>query len=431
MSIDNTSNWNAIPGQDTIERTHTANGITLLCYSNPASKSVYVSGLLACGGKLDPAEKLGLAHFTAGMLLRGTQDFTFQQIHQQLEAVGANLSFNASTNHTWFRGRSLIEDLPMLMEILTSCLTRPTFPEEYIERLRNQLLTGLAIRDQDTADVASLEFDRHLFPNHPYGWPVDGYKETVAAISREDILQFHQTHYSPADAMLVMAGALSVEEMQATVSATLEKWKAALKMENPALPVLKPLEETIRKHFFIPEKSQADIVMGCIGPARPSPDYLPVFVGNHVLGQFGLYGRIGEAVRTQAGLAYYASSNVQSWEDTGAWEFSAGVNPKNIEKTIRLIQKEMHEFIQKGVRQDELDDSVSHLIGKLPLSLESNAGISNAIMAMERFSLGLDYFRNYPQHLRNITREQIMGAARTYLNPERLVIISAGPQEES
>jgi len=422
--------WQHIPGPESIQRIETTNGIMLLVYPNPASKSIYFIGLLDCGSIFDPIEKLGLAYFTAAMLLRGTKHLSFQQIHNKLESVGANISFNASTKNIWFRGRSLVEDLPMVIEVLADCLLNPSFPNEYVERLRGQLLTALAIRDQDTANVAALEFDRSLFPNHPYGTPVDGFKETIAAITREDLVQYHQRYFGTSKVIFAVSGALPANQMIDIISTKLSHWKLIINPNQPELAEIPPLNTTIRKHIYIPEKSQTNIILGCFAPPRTSEDYLPIYVGNNVLGQFGLYGRIGEAVRTQAGIAYSASSSIQSWDDSGVWGFSAGVNPQNISKAIGLIKDEIKRFIDQGVSQEELDDSVSHLIGRMPLSLESNAGITNAMLTMERFSLGLDYFQKYPRLLQSITPEGIKTAAQKYLDPTRLVIISAGPPEK-
>ena len=109
-----------------------------------------------------------------------------------------------------------------------------------------------------------------------------------------------------------------------------------------------------------------------------------------------MMGRIGEVVREQAGLAYYASSGLNAWIESGSWEVSAGVSPKNLEQAIELIRQEMRKFIQEKVTENELSDSKANYIGSLPLSLESNSGVSNALLRLERFQLGLDYYKRYP-----------------------------------
>jgi zinc protease len=143
-----------------------------------------------------------------------------------------------------------------------------------------------------------------------------------------------------------------------------------------------------------------------------------------------MMGRIGAAVREKAGLAYDASTSLNAWIDGGSWEVSAGVNPVNLQKAIDLILQELHTFIQEPVSADELSDSQANYIGRLPLSLESNAGVANSILNLERFDLGLDYLQRYAQIIQTVTPEAILEVARKYVHPDNLVIVSAGSKNE-
>jgi zinc protease len=419
-----------MPGPETIHRFELSNGMTLLCMNNENSSSINLVGLLKTASKLDPPEKLGLADFTASMLSRGTQSRSFHQIHDLLESAGASLSFSASTQNTWFSGKSLAEDLPLLLDLSADCLMNPSFPDEYVERLRAQILASLAIREQDTNERASIEFDKIIFPNHPYSNPTDGYPETINAITRDDLILFHHSTYTPLGMILVIVGHLNLSKVMDLVSNYFGKWNKKNTQGQISLPGIQSLTTTIRKHIEIEEKSQTDLLMGCIGPNRTSPDYLPIYLGNDVLGQFGMLGRIGEAVRVQAGLAYFAASSINSWEDAGTWEFIAGVNPKNVEKAINLIIKEIQKYLHYPITSQELQDSQSHLTGRLVLSLESNAGLANAIVAMENLKLGLDYYQRYPVLINSITANQILESSQRYLNPDHLAIVSAGTSIE-
>lgn len=419
-----------LPGTDSIARFVLPNGITLLTYSNFNTHSVDLIGLIEAGGAADPKHKLGLAHFTASMLSRGTQKRNFAEYHDLLESRGASLSFSCGTRSTWFRGKALAEDLEMLIDLSAESLQQPSFPSEYVERLRNQLIAGLGIRDQDTSEVASMLFDQTLFPGHPYGDPVDGSMDTVKAIQRDDLIAFHRDYFSPSQMILVAAGAVESGQIRDCVEKFFGNWEN----DKAGVLVLPPVpdgpDRIVRSHRSLEEKSQTDLQIGTFGPSRMSEEYLPAFLGNNILGQFGLMGRIGESVRSKSGLAYYASSSVNSWQETGTWEFSAGLNPENLEKVIDLIRDEIRRFVEEPVTEEELADSKSHLIGRLPLSLETNSGIANSILTMERFNLGLDYYQRYPGLIQSISAQQILEVTRKYLHPDRLVIASAGLGEK-
>jgi len=191
-----------------------------------------------------------------------------------------------------------------------------------------------------------------------------------------------------------------------------------------------PLASGYREHIGIEGKFQTDLVMGTRGPTRLSPDYIPASLGNNILGQFGLMGRIGDAVREQAGLAYHASTSLSAWKMAGSWEVTAGVNPSNLERAIDLIQVELQRFISEPVSESELSDSQTNFIGRLPLSFESNAGVANALLRLERYNLGFDYYQRYPDLVLQATPEGILEAANRYLDLNKLCTISAGSETQ-
>jgi len=414
-----------LPGPDNIQRYELSNGITILNLVNPSCESVYITGQIRAGGQSDPVEKLGLADFTASMLMRGTNRFNFQQIHDQLESVGASMNFDASMKNTWFSARALNEDLPLIIQLAAECLQFPTFPENYIERLRGQLLTSLEIREQSTAEMASLRFDQLLFQNHPYGNPQDGFIDTIKRITRDDLQEFHHAYYSPLNMIIAVAGKVETQQVVDLIHAHFGSWSVPARTVESKLPV-PPLTHTVREHVEIEEKYQTDIICGCYAPARIAEDFLTIYLGNNILGQFGMMGRIGEKVRSQSGLAYYAASSLNCWEDCGIWEIVAGVNPSFVDETIQLIIDEIRHFVEEPVSEEELRDSQSHLIGRLSLSLESNAGLANALMNIEQFGLGLDYYQRYPGLIQSITADDILEKSKKYLDPEKLIIVSAG-----
>jgi zinc protease len=417
---------NSLPGPDDITRAILPNGITVLARTNFNSPSVVIGGYLPCGSLFDTDEKLGLADFTASGLLRGSEKNDFQKIFDDLESVGASLSFSAGGHTAGFTGRCLSEDLVLLLNLLADALRHPVFPKAQVERLRAQFLTGLAIRAQDTAEMASLTFDQIVFKGHPYSRPDDGWPETIQVIKRKDLVDFHYTHYGPRGLVLAIVGAVDPKTIIEQAVKVLGDWTNPSQPEIPTLPELKPLKKIVTRRIKIPGKSQSDLIIGTSGPRRRDHDFMSASLGNSILGQFGMFGRIGEVVREKSGLAYYASSSLSAGIGPGAWDVSAGVNPSNVQKARDLIIKEIERFVEKGVTSAELSDSQSNFIGRLPLSLESNAGVVNALLNIERFDLGLDYYRRYPDLVKAVTPDDILETANKYLHPERLAVASAG-----
>jgi zinc protease len=417
----------SLPGPQDIVRLQMPNGIVILSRANFSSQAIHINGLLPVGALFDPDEKLGLADFTASALMRGTARRDFQKIYDTLESNGASLGFGCGTHVASFSGRALVEDLDTLLDLLGEVLRQATFPDEQVERLRAQLLTALALRAQDTGDMAGLAFDEIVYAGHPYSRPDEGYVETITAIQQTDLADFHRRCYGPRGALIAVVGGIDPAVAVEKVARALSEWENPAQPDPPPLPPLKPLQQVSTKRVTIPGKSQADLVIGAAGPPRRSPDFLPATLGNNVLGQFGLMGRIGESLREKSGLAYYASSSLGGGPGPGSWDISAGVAPENVDQAIDLILQEISRFVNEPISAGELQDSQDSYIGRLPLSLESNAGVASALLYLERYQLGLDYYQKYADMVRAITPGDILEVAQRYLEPGRLAIAIAGP----
>lgn len=418
---------NSLPGPADIYREVLPNDITILTRSNFNSPSVVIAGYFGAGALFDPDEQLGLAEYTTAALMRGTKKRSFDRIYSELESVGASLGFNTGIHKSGFNGRSLAEDLPLLLELLSDALINPVFPKAEMEKLRAQLLTGLAIRAEDTGDMASLIFDQILFKGHPYSRPEDGYPETIQSIKRSDLVKFHHQHYGPRGMVIAIVGAVKAEDALRQVKRSLGRWQVNGQREAGELPPLKILKKTVSKFHRIAGKSQSDLVIGTNGPKRRDPEFMSASIGNNILGQFGMMGRIGDVVREKSGLAYYAYSSLNAGLGPGSWEISAGVSPQNVKKASELIVDELKRFVQEGVTADELADTKANFVGRLPLSLESNGGVANALLNLERHHLGLDYYLRYADLVHEVTAEDVLKTARKFVDPDKLAIAVAGP----
>ena len=417
----------SLPGPDNIQRTELSNGIVLLVRSNFHTHSVVVNGYLMAGGLFDQDEKLGLADFTAGTLMRGTENNSFHEIYDALESAGATLNINGGTHTTGFGSKALAEDLDLVLDLLAESLLRPVFPTEQVELLRARFLTSLAIRAQDTRVMANHTFDQIIYDGHPYARPEDGFPETIQAITRDDLVDFQHTFYGPRGMVIAVVGAVDPDQVLEKMEHRLGTWENSEQQAPFELPMTPEPAEPFTRKYDIPGKFQADLVLGAVGPERRSAEFLAAALGNNILGVFGMMGRVGEAVREKAGLAYYAYSSLSGGMGPGPWYISAGVDPQNVEQALELINIEIQRFTSDLVKPDELADSQSNFIGRLPLSLESNSGMASAILNLERYDLGLDYYRRYPDLVRAVSREDILETARNYWSPGRLGVGIAGP----
>lgn len=416
------------PGPESIVRSVLPNGITLLLYENPASATVVMEGLLRAGSLYDPPGLAGLSDFTSDLLMRGTARRDFDAVYDALESVGAALSFGSGRHTLQFSSHSLVEDLDLVLDLLGEALLRPTFPDDQVEQVRGQVLTGLQMRAFDTGRMANLRFMETAYAGHPYGRSVRGYPETVEALTRDDLVAFHGQQFGPRGMVVSVVGAVRAAEMLDRLEALLGGWTNDAQQPEPpvALPLPRPSEPQ-RVTTVIPQKEQADIVLGLPGPPRSAPDYLHLSLANTVLGVFGMMGRIGESVREEQGLAYYASSSLSGALGPTPWRASAGVAPENIEQAIGSILAEVARIQREPVPVDELDDSKAYRAGSLPVSLETNSALADSILDMELYGLGLDYLQRFASEITAVTVDDVQAAAQKYLRLEEMVISVAGP----
>ncbi len=404
-----------------------SNDLTLIVRENHHTQSVVVRGYLQGGAILDRADQAGLASFAGSVMRRGTTKRTFTEINDTIEAIAASVYVNAGRHLTGFGGKSLAEDFGLLTEIMADNLICPSFPDNEIEKLRGQIITTLKEDEEDTRTVANRHFRRLLYSAaHPYGRPLDGLPESIARFTRADLVgAYHRLH--PQNGAIVVVGDVSSDAVYQTLEATFGQWQPAHEPPDTVLPPPEPLTEPIKHVETIPNKSQADIVLGWLGLPRYTEGFYAAYVGNTILGQLGLGGRIGQSVRETAGMAYYARASLNSGLGPGPWLIFAGVNPDGIDIAIELMLAEVNRFCEEPVNDQELDDAQAYLTGILPLQMETNEGVASMLLDTHLYGLGDDFIVRYPDIIRAVTKADIQKIAQTYLSPEVYALAIAGP----
>ncbi len=418
----------ALPGPENITRRELSNGIVVLVRENHQAPSVVVAGALHAGSIFDPPDRIGMASFTASALMRGTETRDFSTLHEMLEGNGASLSISGGMHTIGFSGKSLGEDLPLLVDVLADALRNPAFPPQQIERLRGEIVTSIKVHEQDTGYIASRAFRKLAYPaGHPYSRPAEGQIDTVTHITREQLATYHQEHAGPQGMLFVIIGAIDTDEAIQLVQDKLGDWSNPQQPPPPSLPDLAALDVPRTQTVTMPGKSQADIVLGVPGPSRFAEDWQAANLANSILGQFGMYGRIGAEVREKRGLAYYSYSQLSGGLGPAPWRIIAGVDPANTGQASDAIRDEIRRIVTEPVSEEELEDSKANFIGRLPLQLERNEGVAGAILTMERYGLGLDYLRRYADAIRAVQVDDVLAAARHYLDPDTYALAVAGP----
>lgn len=406
------------------------NGLVLIVRENHANQTVALSGNLKAGGMYDPPDKPGLASFAASLLERGTEKHTSQEIAEQLDFIGASLGTGAGTEGMNFSTYCLSENFGEVLELLGEVLLHPSFPETEIEKLRGEVLSALKEQEDDPAARAGRELSGLLFPpGHPYHHDALGTEEGVKGIRRPDILSFYQRHYRPDASVFVIVGDVSVAQVKGLMEKVFGSWKAQGERPAFSIPPTPLSARPLTRVIPMKDKSEEIVRLGHQGISRHNPDYYACTVMNYILGGGSFGSRLMAELREKEGLTYGVYTSFHASLGEGPWTVYLQVSPRDTQKAIDRVKANLRKLQEKGVSLKELKAAQDYLVGRLPLSMESNAGIAGMLLGQEIYQLGMDYVERYPSLIRSITREQVREMARKYLHPENLTVVVAGPYE--
>ena len=403
-------------------------GSVALIRETHANPSVTVLAYIRAGAMHDPAGQEGVALFTASMLTRGTASYTSQELALLLDTLGASLGVRADLEGVTVSARCLAEDAEQILALMSDVVLRPTFPPDETEKQRGRIITGIREGRLDTRVAAEKAFRSTAYPRqHPCHRTAEGEEESVAAVTRDDLVAFHRRHYRPEGFIIAVVGDVAAAQVLERLRALWDGWRLLGTVEPVTVPQVGPASSVQRKAITIPGKTQADIVLGVPGFTRTSPDFYPGMMADLILGRLGLMGRLGATVRDKEGLAYYVYSQAQAGWLPGPWAVRAGVNPRNVDRAVDGILREIRGLQREPVRDGELSDAQNYLIGSLAVRLETEAGIAQALLEIESFNLGLDYLLRYPALIRSVTPDAIGAAASRYLNLTGYTVAMAVP----
>jgi len=409
-------------------RTTLSNGLTLIVSERPRLPTIHLQVLVRAGSVLDLPHQSGLANLVAELLPQGSTQRDAVQISREIETVGGSLSSSAEADYSALSLSILRKDLPLGLSILSDILLNPGFTPREMERKVSELKARFKRMEEDPRQVARWTFAKKLFGSHPYAPPPEGSPDTLSTLTREDILQFFQSAYRANNACLVMVGQITLEEGERMIEEYFKAWQPGpVPSVEPAQPpaLAKPVIEKIDRPI-----TQANIIWGHLGIARDNPDYYALQVMNYILGGGGFVSRLVDTIRDNLGLTYGIVSFFDARKYPGAFSIALETKNKNANQALEEIQKELKTFLEKGVSATELAEAKAYLTGSFPLRMDTNAKLVRLLSAMELYGLGMDFPEKYSQRINQVTAEEVLRMARTYLHPDKFLLVVVGDQKE-
>jgi zinc protease len=408
-------------------RTVLANGAVVTAKETRKTPAVTMNVAMRAGSLCDPDDGPGATFLLSKLLDRGTARRSADDIAEALERRGASLSFSVNRHVLSVLCTCLSADFDVVLDIIGDVLIEPSIPAGELAPRKSEVITAIA-QDEDSPYVTALQRLMAMMygERHPYGRSLKGSAESIDRLTREHLLGLHRARFAPSELSVVVVGDLAPARAVDAASRVFGGWT----VPRPAPVVLAhPVAATARRRLVVPmmNKSQADVAYGFTTIERSDPAYYACLLMNNVLGQYALGGRLGDSIRERQGMAYYVSSAFEANLVEGPLMIRAGVAPGNVDRAVASIDEELTRMRTEGVTETELTESRQYLVGSMPRSLETNAGIAHFLQNAEFFGLGLDYDARLSDLLGAVRLDDVHAAARRLLDPERATIVVAGP----
>jgi zinc protease len=404
------------------------NGMVLLLSEKHAIPMVTVSMAIKAGSVAEPGDKPGLASLTASLLTQGTTKRTANQISREIDFIGGSLSVSGGDDYASASLRVLKKDLRTGFDLLSDVLMHPAFDQQEIDRKVKETLAAIRQQKEEPAVIAGEAFTKAVFGNHPYGKTNDDVAAYLPKLVRQDVLDFYSRRYGRNDVIIAVVGDVREQEI---VSLLNEKFKGGKNAERADIVREKPpvLGSVVVKKLD-KNITQANIAMGHLGISRENPDYYAVLIMNYILGGGGFSSRLMDNIRDNRGLAYDVHSSFSAQKDPGSFRVWMQTKNESANESIDEIFKELKRIRTELVSEKELADAKAYLTGSFPLRMDTYAKIAGMLTAIEIYNLGLDYPQKYPGLINAVTREDILGVAKKYIDPDRMAIVVLGNQEK-
>jgi len=383
--------------------------------------------LVRTGSMYEQPEKAGLARMT-GYLMRngGVTGMTASQLDERLAFLASDINVRISSSRGTVNLFCLSKDIDEGLDLLTRILRQPVFDQEALDRYRADLLSEMEQRNSSTSSIESREWQFLMYGDHPCALPYRLTENTVNAITRDDLIAFHEKYFFPGNFTFAIAGDFKTDEILSKLDEKLSGWpnhQLTIPETPDQIPDPTPGVYMIKKE----DVNQSRIRLGHIGVKRDIPDEIALTLMNDILGGGGFTARIVQRVRSDEGLAYSAGSTFdRPVEYPGT--FRAWFQTKHATAAFgtRLIVDEIKRIRTEKCDPEVIENAKAGLIGNLVNPFSSKKSIVNTFADDDFTGRPDDYWQNYEKSVKAVTADDILRVAQNYLHPEKLVFLIVG-----
>jgi zinc protease len=401
------------------------NGLRVLAVERGSLPVITLRLVVKAGSDADPPDLPGTAAFVASMLNEGTRDRSPLDIAEAIDSAGGSFDSGADRDSSFAELTVLADHAELAFDLLADMILHPAFAPAEVERIRRQTISALQVLPSDPSYLADAVFDRLVFAGTGYSHPAEGTLATAHRLTPQDLARFQAREYLPEQSVLAVVGDIAVEAAFGQAARYFGGWARGPEAPPPAPP---PSAHRPPAQVVIvdkPDAVQTEIRVGNAAIPRSSADYEALVLANQILGG-PASNRLFSDLRSEHGLAYGASSDLDCYATTGSWEAKTSTRTSETARALERVLEEMKKLRERPLRPDELGAAVSYLIGHQALDFETSGGIAGQFLDLLTYNLTLDTWSRFPLALRNLSPADVWTATRGYLDPDHPVIVLVG-----
>ena len=390
-----------------------ANG-TRLVYLKVPSQVAHLGFFFAAGSRHEGPNQIGLAHFLEHCLFKGTQKRNALHILSRIDAVGGELNAYTAKEEMCLYASFSKEHTQRAIDLLSDISIKSTFPEKEIEKEKEVILDEINSYLDSPSDKIFDDFDAKLFENHPLGQNILGTKESVSSFTQQDLQQYVQQYFTADNLVVSFVGNVPLARLKAALETALSQMPLTAERSVPQpFTVTTPFNEVVKEANY-----QAHAVLGGLAPSYHDDERVAMSLLINILGGPALNSRLNLSVRERYGYAYSIEANYHTFADTGYWQIYFGSEPKNVNKTLALIDKELDKLREKTLSASQLLQAKRQYKGHLALGMDVNSGLMQGLgKSMLAFGQ-IDTIAEMHQAIDKITSQEIQALAQKHLRKE-------------
>ena len=400
-------------------------GINAWVVEEPSIPFVALEIRFRGSASLDLPGKRGATNLMTGLLEEGAGDMTAQEFQTAREALAASFGFRAYDDSLSISAEFLTESQDEALALLRQAIINPTFEQDALDRVRAQVLSGIASDEKDPNSIASAAFDAGAFGDHPYGTAIDGTVDSINGLTRDDMITAHQNALVRDRIYVSVVGDITA----AQVGPMLDELLGALPATGPALPddVAFGLQGGVTVIDY--DTPQAVALFGHAGMKRDDADFFAAYIINHVLGAGGFESRLMNEVREKRGLTYGIGTSLVPKFHAEMIIGRVASDNSTIAEAIAVTRDEWQRMADGGLSAEELTFAKTFLTGEYPLRFDGNSEIAKIMVGMQMIDLPPSYVVDRNDFIDAVTLDDISRVAAELLQPENLHFVVVGKPE--